>query len=383
MLKSTNKILITLVSILILLLIIAVVLFSIVIKNTSKEEENKATAMAENTLNLIDIEQVEKNQNVLVAYLGENNLDGSVIEIGTDKINNVVENNLAPYYIKVNVQTNTITIYKKDGNGNYNIPLKAMICSCGSETPVEGTFSLKKYNNWQWKTISGRQYVQYASQISGDILLQSVPYTVKGAKSSLNYEEYDKLGTFSTQSSISLQVIDAKWIYENCPAGTQITFYTEETPGPLGKPTSQLITEDEQVRGWDPTDPEENNPWKNYVRPEKKEEDNQTNNNVLNENILNQNTVNENTLNNDMQNNNNLNNTLDNNNLNNNNLNNNTLNDNNVGNLVNSNTVDNNNLNNNEVNNNQTNNNRVPENRVLEENDDVVIKSEVIDTNTL
>ncbi len=367
MLKSTNKILITLVSILILLLITAVILFSIVIKNTSKIEENKATAMTEdNTLNLIDIEKVEKNQNILVAYLGENNVDSGVIEIGTDKINNVTENNLAPYYIKVNVQANTLTVYKKDGNGNYNIPLKAMICSCGSETPVDGTFSLKKYNNWQWKTISGRQYVQYASQISGDTLIQSVPYTIKGDKSSLNYEEYDKLGTFSTQSSISLQVIDAKWIYENCPAGTQVTFYTEETPGPLGKPTSQLITEDEQVRGWDPTDPEENNPWKNYVRPEKKEEDNN--------NVLDGNTLDQNTLNNDMQNNNNLNNnTLDNN-----NLNNNTLNDNNAGN-----TVNNNNVNNNEVNNNQTNNNRVPENRVLEENDDVVIKSEVIDTNTL
>lgn len=376
MLENTNKILITLVSVLIVLLIVAVIMFSVVIKNTNKNEEPKTNAMVENKLNILDIEEIQDKNEVIVAFLDKNSIGNSgVIEIGTDKINNVVENTISPYYIKVNVQTNTITIYKKDGNGNYNIPLKAMICSCGSETPVDGTYSLKKYNNWQWKTISGKQYVQYASQISGDILFQSVPYTIKGDKSSLNYEEYDKLGTYVDNNSISLKVIDAKWLYENCPAGTQVTFYTEENPGPLGKPTTQLITEDEQVRGWDPTDSDENNPWKNYVRPEKKEEDkkenneNTTQNNENNNNIDNNNVVGNNTSENNSVGNNTNNNTM------NNNLNTNTL-DNNI----NNNTVDNNTADNNTVNNNTT---IVPENKVLEENDDVTIKSEVVDTNTL
>ena len=169
-------------------------------------------------------------------------------------------------------------------------------------------------------------------------------------------------------------------MYENCPAGTQVTFYTEENPGPLGKPTTQLITEDEQVRGWDPTDSDENNPWKNYVRPEKKEEDkkenneNTTQNNENNNNIDNNNVVGNNELGNNTSENNSVGNNTNNNTMNNN------LNTNTLDNNINNNTVDNNTVDNNTVNNNTT---IVPENKVLEENDDVTIKSEVVDTNTL
>ena len=62
---------------------------------------------------------------------------------------------------------------------------------------------------------------------------------------------------------------DAKWIYDNCVPGTKVEFYTSSNPGPLGKPTAQKITEDEEVRNWDPTDPDPNNPWKKYVKKDK------------------------------------------------------------------------------------------------------------------
>lgn len=51
--------------------------------------------------------------------------------------------------------------------------------------------------------------------------------------------------------------------------GTKVEFYTSSNPGPLGKPTAQKITEDEEVRNWDPTDPDPNNPWRNYVKKDK------------------------------------------------------------------------------------------------------------------
>lgn len=35
----------------------------------------------------------------------------------------------APYFIRVNYQAQTVTIYEKDENGYYSIPIKAMICS--------------------------------------------------------------------------------------------------------------------------------------------------------------------------------------------------------------------------------------------------------------
>ena len=46
-----------------------------------------------------------------------------------------------------------------------------------------------------------------------------------------------------------------------------VEFYSDENPGPLGKPTAQKITDDIEVRSWDPTDPDSKNPWKNYSGP--------------------------------------------------------------------------------------------------------------------
>ena len=376
--KQTNKILIILVSVLIVLLIIAVIMFSAVLKNTNKNvNENQIAFVENNKTDIIDIEQIEDKNDVLVAYLDghKNEIDSNVIVIGTDnKTNNSVQNNSSPYYIKVNVQANVVTIYKKDGNGTYNIPLKAMICSCGAATPVEGTYSLRKYNNWQWKTLFGKEYGRYATQISGDILFHSVPYSTKGDNTTLKYAEYDKLGTIATVGSVQLTVIDAKWIYDNCPAGTQVTFYTDANAGPLGRPTSQLITEDEQVRGWDPTDPDENNPWKTYVRPEKKPEEEKDKEENLNQEQENQNnTTPDNTVNNEGQNQNQTeNNTVDNNVVDNNN----TVENNTVDNTINNN-IDNN------TTTNQTTTNVTVENKVLVENEDITIKSEVMDTNTL
>ena len=56
-------------------------------------------------------------------------------------------------------------------------------------------------------------------------------------------------------------VRDVKWIYDNCPSGTGVTIYDDAVnPGPLGKPDSIKISEDSAYAGWDPTDPDENNP---------------------------------------------------------------------------------------------------------------------------
>lgn len=383
--KTTNKVLIIIIAILILLLIIAI---SISIVNSNKNKgiiQPETKKESYNSEDIVEIESIKdkKENEVIVAILDEKK-DDNVIVIGADsqnlgQTNNAVENNISPYYIKINVQSNVITIYKKDGNGNYNIPLKSMICSCGMTTQTEGTYSLKKYNNWQWKTVDNG-YGRYATQITGDILINSAPYTEKGNTSSLKYEEYDKLGTYTSSKSILLTVADAKWIYENCPPETQVTFYTSETASPLNVTKTQLISEDIEVRGWDPTDPDENNPWKTYVRPEKKPETNIQENNNENQNTENttnttQNTTNEN------------NNTEDNNvQENTNNIGNNTQ-TNNTTNSANTNNVSENNINNNTIDNNiqnnKTTNNTVVENRVLEENNDVTIKSEIIDTNNI
>lgn len=165
------------------------------------------------------------------------------------------------YYITVNVQANTVTVYTLDEKGYYSIPCKAMICSTGPATPTSGVYGLGEQHRWHY--LFGDVYGQYTTQITGNILFHSVPYTVYGDPSSLEYWEFDKLGTASSMGCIRLQVKDAKWIYDNYSSIYAVEFYNNDDPGPLGKPSAPLISDNEACRGWDPTDPDPNNPWLN------------------------------------------------------------------------------------------------------------------------
>lgn len=196
------------------------------------------------------------------------------------------------YYIKVNNQANVVTIYKKDSNGYYTVPCKAMVCSIGTSTPESGVY--KTSDKYTWRKLFGHTegtyvYGQYATRIVKSILFHSVPYQNPNDPSSLEYWEYDKLGTKASAGCIRLTVEDAKWIYDNCAKGTQVEFYSSEDPGPLGKPTAQKISnESAEVRGWDPTDPSGSNPWKTYNANKQTQQNNNKNQNNNNNQAVNQ-----------------------------------------------------------------------------------------------
>ena len=136
-----------------------------------------------------------------------------------------------------------------------------MICSTGPATPTSGVYGLGEQHRWHY--LFGDVYGQYTTQITENILFHSVPYTVYGDPGSLEYWEFDKLGTACSMGCIRLQVKDAKWIYDNYSLITAVQFYNDPDPGPLGKPSAPLISDNESCRGWDPTDPDPNNPWLN------------------------------------------------------------------------------------------------------------------------
>ena len=54
------------------------------------------------------------------------------------------------YYITVNVQANTVTVYTLDEKGYYSIPCKAMICSTGPATPTSGVYGLGEQHRWHY-----------------------------------------------------------------------------------------------------------------------------------------------------------------------------------------------------------------------------------------
>ncbi len=169
------------------------------------------------------------------------------------------EKQTAPTYsLAVNYSANVVTAYLGD------IPVRAMLCSTGTATPRSGTYALKE--KYRWKALFHESSGQYSSRITGGVLFHSVPCTSFGNPASMKVSYYDKLGTRASMECIRLRVIDATWIYDNCPSGTPVSFYSDpNNAGPLGKPVLFKISDcPSYLRGWDPTDPDPANPWHEY-----------------------------------------------------------------------------------------------------------------------
>ncbi len=163
------------------------------------------------------------------------------------------------YYVMINVSCNTVTVYTRDEGGEFTVPHKVMVCSTGYDTPRSGVFLPGVQHRWH--ALFGDVYGQYTTQITGNILFHSVPYLTNGDPGSLEYWEYDKLGTTCSMGCVRLRVIDAKWIYDRTGQIAGIEFYSNADPGPLGKPGVAPISGNKSARGWDPSDPDGANPW--------------------------------------------------------------------------------------------------------------------------
>lgn len=299
-LKDKRKFII---SMTILIGIIIIAIWAIVSVNNNKTrsaketladviQEDDALLANEESINEVVLGVEEENENMPEENIKEQNnetediknLDEKSTEVDTTKKENNEKANKAKYYIKVNYQANVVTIYTKDSNGEYTVPYRAMICSSGSATPKSGVYKMS--NKYRWLSLFGGVSGQYCSRITGHILFHSVPYLEK-KNDTLEYWEYDKLGTTASAGCIRLEVKNAKWIYDNCSAGTYVEFYASSDPGPLGKPSAQKISSNETCRNWDPTDTAQGNPWTTY-----KEE---SSNNRIEDNNINSNKINGNT----------------------------------------------------------------------------------------
>lgn len=162
------------------------------------------------------------------------------------------------YYIEVNITQNIVSIYDQNG-----VIQKTFYCSTGGVTPTGTYYTSDKY---PWRMLFGNVYGQYATRIHSNILFHSVPYSHTD-KSSLKYEEYNKLGQKASSGCIRLAVKDAKWIYDNCDSGTKVYLYKSSEPLEiLPKPPFKIDVNDLEKRGWDPTDPDLANPWKKIVQ---------------------------------------------------------------------------------------------------------------------
>ena len=176
----------------------------------------------------------------------------------------VTEKEGFPYLIAVNRSASTVTVYTLDEEGRYTVPYMAMVCSAGkegedTETPL-GFYATPV--NYDWRLLAGPSYGQYATRIWDAYLFHSVPYYTQH-KDDVEYDQFNELGSPASLGCVRLMVNDVKWIYDNCEIGTRVIVYDDpDAPGPMGKPgTIYTDPADETLRGWDPTDPDPENPW--------------------------------------------------------------------------------------------------------------------------
>ena len=101
-------------------------------------------------------------------------------------------------------------------------------------------------------------YAQYATQITGDFLFHSVPYSDK-KKDALDLKRYANLGTADSGGCIRLTVENAKWISENCKEGTWVHMTEKKRNPSLTQALKEQVPKPD-ASGWDPTDPDPKNP---------------------------------------------------------------------------------------------------------------------------
>ncbi|MBQ1501440.1 MAG: murein L,D-transpeptidase, partial [Firmicutes bacterium] len=129
-----------------------------------------------------------------------------------------------PYALMVDVTNQITRAYTYDEDGDYTVLVREMICSTGTRqnpTPL-GTYTMPK-SRARWGYFpTWDSHAQYLTRIDSANAFHSVLYTEPN-EMALAVSSYNALGTRQSHGCVRLLVSDARWIYENCKAGTKIT----------------------------------------------------------------------------------------------------------------------------------------------------------------
>ena len=132
------------------------------------------------------------------------------------------------YYITVDLTNQIVTVYDSEKTDDINI-VRQMICSSGRPaTPTpQGTFYLPRTSSTErkeWYYFSKfKCYAKYATRITGGILFHSTLFTA--AKKGPTSSSTRALGSKASHGCVRLRVNDAKFIAENCLAGTKVRIF--------------------------------------------------------------------------------------------------------------------------------------------------------------
>ena len=115
-------------------------------------------------------------------------------------------------------------------------------------------------------------YARYWTRINGSIAFHSIIYH-SVSTSDPKVSSYNMLGSRASHGCIRLTVADAKWIYDNCPAGTvvHITTQNETKPDPELKSALKLPAWNKSAYGpYNTPQPTPEPEYRNDVKPDLK-----------------------------------------------------------------------------------------------------------------
>lgn len=145
-----------------------------------------------------------------------------------------------PYRLVIDVDNQRVYAYAWDGE-SYTSLVRDMICSTGTienPTPVGIFTETYPLNVWHYFRVY-RCWAQYSYVVQGGIMFHSVLYynrvneeTGENTHGYVDKGSIEDLGTRASHGCIRLEVEDARWIFNNCPRGTEVEVI-QLTPDPV------------------------------------------------------------------------------------------------------------------------------------------------------
>ncbi len=172
------------------------------------------------------------------------------------------------YKVRVNKTKNVVIVYEKGDDGKYQKSVKVMSAIVGRDIRVNTEYNIG--DRWLWIKNQNGNYSKFVTQVSGNVVFESIAYKKKGDLSSLNYVEFDNLGNSIDGSFIKLQYADAQWIFDNLDYDTIVEFYESEDLNGVNVPEVKKISLENDNKNWDPTYTGSESPWNKVKNDGKK-----------------------------------------------------------------------------------------------------------------
>lgn len=175
------------------------------------------------------------------------------------------------WMLVVYLKTQSVVAFRSE-DGDW-IEQRIMICSSGRKNHETPTGSYKIYERIEYHLLGtgdSHCYGFYACRFKNHYLFHSVPISYDAGRDKdkghrmCDMHKYEKLGTVASDGCVRLTVADAKWIYD-LAGETTVAVRVKNEAGPTpGFPPAVIWEEpytDKNGFGWDPTDPDEENPY--------------------------------------------------------------------------------------------------------------------------